>query len=109
MNQHYRGLRTNLLLRQAFKKYGLANFSLHILEYCDLEVLLKREQYNFDLFNPEYNLLKNAGNSLGYKHSEFSIQKMSQAKKGEKNPLFGLTGENHHLFGKLRLVFAPLH
>jgi len=37
---------------------GYSNFSLEILEYCDIEVLLEREQYYYDLLNPEYNIRK---------------------------------------------------
>jgi hypothetical protein len=39
------------------------------LEYCKKENVISREQYYFDFLNPEYNILKIAGSSLGYKHS----------------------------------------
>jgi hypothetical protein len=35
------------------------------LEYCDLENIIDREQYYIDLLKPEYNVLKDAGSSLG--------------------------------------------
>jgi group I intron endonuclease len=51
---------------------------------------------------PEYNLLKIAGSSLGYKHSEESLAKMSEAMTGktlsaETKTLISeaLSGENH--------------
>jgi group I intron endonuclease len=55
---------------KALLKYGYAEFSLEILEYCSTDVLLKKEQYYFDKCKPEYNILKIAGSPLGYKHSE---------------------------------------
>jgi acetoacetate decarboxylase len=46
------------------------------LEYCDLENLINREQYYLDLLQPEYNVLKVAGSSLGFKHREESLAKV---------------------------------
>lgn len=42
-----------------------------------------------DLFNTEYNILKTAGNSLGFKHSLEAKQKISEARSGTNHPLFG--------------------
>lgn len=79
----------------ALVKYGYSNFSLSILEYCDLSCLIEREQYYLDLLNPTYNILKYAYNSEGYKHTIEAIQKMSLAKKGrfqkEENSFYGKT------------------
>lgn len=55
---------------RALRNYGYSNFSLEILEYCDPSEVTSREQYYIDLLNPEYNILKKAGSSLGFKHSE---------------------------------------
>ena len=65
----------------AILKYGHSNFSLDIMEYCELNKLIEREQYYLDLLNPEYNILKKAGSSLGFKHSLVTILKM----KGRKH------------------------
>jgi group I intron endonuclease len=114
-------------------------FSLSILEYIDIsglskeearELILAREQcyldFMFEADEPKtYNILKVAGSSLGFKHSEETITKMSEAQKsversdennpmfgkshsaeiiakmsGEFNPMFGKTGESHPMFGK---------
>lgn len=45
----------------ALLKYGYSNFSLTILEFCDIESLTTREKYYFDKFSPEYNILKTPG------------------------------------------------
>lgn len=66
----------NSLICRALLKYGHSNFSLDILEYCDPKVLLEREQYYMDLLEPEYNILKKAGSSLGHKHTEETLAKL---------------------------------
>jgi group I intron endonuclease len=42
-------------------KRGYDNFTLDILDYCEIDVLTNREQYYLDTLNPEYNILKIAG------------------------------------------------
>ena len=106
------------IISRALIKYGYTNFSLTILEYCDKSDLLTREQYYFDKLNPQYNILKIAGSSQGYKHSVETKAKISKALKGvyidEKSALFGRfhteetkklmslkkAGENNPLYGK---------
>jgi NUMOD1 domain len=63
-------------MERALLKYGFSNFSLEILEYCNSEDTLKREQYYLDFLKPEYNIVGIAGSTLGYKHSEESLKKM---------------------------------
>lgn len=43
------------------------------MEYCNKDVLIKREQYYLDLLKPDYNILKIAYSLAGFKHSEESI------------------------------------
>lgn len=69
------------LICKALLKYGYAGFRLEILEYCPNTIVLVREQFYLDKFNPEYNILKVAGSNLGYKHSETSLKLMSLASK----------------------------
>jgi len=57
---------------KALLKYGSSNFQLEILEYCDRKNAVKREQFFIDLFKPDYNILKTAGSSLGFR---YNIQK----------------------------------
>jgi group I intron endonuclease len=78
----------NSVIHRALLKYGYSNFSLNILEYCEPDVLIKREQYYIDLLNPEYNILRIAGSSLGFKHSEAAKTQMSINNTGKNNPLF---------------------
>lgn len=91
---HLTAPKRNMAIYKAILKYGYAEFRLEILEYCDPQELLKKEQFYMDKFNPEYNILKFAGSSLGYVFSEASRAKMSIShigiQAGEKNPMFGV-------------------
>src|ERR1700716_3125300 len=93
-------------------------FRVTILEYCVKSDLLVREQYYFDKLNPQYNILKIAGSSQDFKHSEDTKAKISKSLRGvytkEKSALFGRfhteetkklmslkkAKENNPLFGK---------
>ena len=44
----------NYYIYRAFKKYGIENFKFEVLEYCDEDILIEREQYYYDLYNPKY-------------------------------------------------------
>lgn len=69
---------SNRLIDRALLKYGFSNFSLEILEYCDQSEVIAREQYYLDLLKPEYNIVKTAGSTLGYKHTPESLIKMRE-------------------------------
>jgi hypothetical protein len=66
-----------MLINLAILKHKLDSFSLEILEYCYKEDVIIREQYYLDTYRPKYNILKIAGSSLGYKHNEDSLLKLS--------------------------------
>lgn len=66
----------NMLIHKALLKYGYSTFRLEILEYCNFELLIEREQYYIDLLKPEYNILPIAGSSLGFKHSSIILERM---------------------------------
>lgn len=85
---------------KALLKYGHSKFILEILEYCKPTQCIEREQYYIDLLKPDYNILKTAGSLLGFKHSKESVSKISEALRGERNPMYGKIGENSHLYGR---------
>ena len=84
---------TNIIITRAMRKYGLENFSLAILEFCnrDLNNCIKLEQKWIEYYNPKYNILKIAGNSSGFKHSEETIIKLKKTLSKENHPKFGYT------------------
>jgi group I intron endonuclease len=47
-NLSYLKNRETLVISRALIKHGYSNFSLEILEYCDIENLTEREQYYMD-------------------------------------------------------------
>ena len=78
---------TNKPLFRAINKYGIQNFSFHIIEYFNGFVikenlklnhlkLLERESFFISHLKPIYNILTYARSSLGFKHSEETRHKM---------------------------------
>jgi group I intron endonuclease len=102
-------------------KHGISNFKLEILEYCSPAKCIKLEQKYLDFLQPSYNILKIAGSSLGFKHSDESRAQMSALNKGKNNPMFGKTpseetraqmsaskmGKNNPMFGKTNCGSHP--
>jgi len=91
----------NSHLQNAYNKYNAENFITEILEYCELEVLLEKEQYYIDLLKPNLNKAPVSGttlglkltkeqclnrklNNLGRKHSKESIEQRVSKIKGRK-------------------------
>lgn len=77
--------RSTMVIYLAILKYEISAFELEILEYCDPSVVRARETYYIKSLNPEYNILRTGGSSLGYKHSIISCMKMSKAALGRKH------------------------
>lgn len=69
------------IIHQAILKYSYSNFSLEILEYCDINNLVSKEQYYINKLKPEYNILKTAGSSLGFKHSQKTLDYFKNIRK----------------------------
>lgn len=65
------------IIYSSILKYGYSNFSLDILEYCEPNLLISREQYYIDHFKPEYNILSTAGSRMGSIHSQETKQSIS--------------------------------
>jgi group I intron endonuclease len=82
----------NNKLQNSWNKYGDDNFTFSIIEECEKDQLIVREQFYLDkllkssdpdsfFFNKMgYNILTRAGNTLGYKFSESTKNKMSKIK-----------------------------
>ena len=67
-------MKHNTAIHNALLKYGYSNFTLDILEYCEGVDPVLREQFYFETLKPEYNILQQAGSSLGFKHSEKTLE-----------------------------------
>jgi len=68
-------VKNNSLIYKALLKHDYSKFNLEILEYCNKDSLINREQYYLDSLKPEYNICKIAGSMLGFKHSAETLLK----------------------------------
>lgn len=95
-------------VREAINKYGLENFNFLILEYYSGLVLkenLKKSHLNLlalenkwiNFYSPEYNILKEATSSFGYKHSIETKNKMKENYSEERKMRIGLLNKNKKL------------
>jgi group I intron endonuclease len=85
-------------------KYGIESFAFTILEYFPEEVtkknnpnLMALETYWIQTYLPSYNILLEAGNSLGYKHTEEVKQKMKELYSDERRKQIGLLNKDKSL------------
>jgi hypothetical protein len=77
-------LKAKSIIHSSMLKNNYENFELDILEYCEKDSLIEREQFYIDLLKPEYNILETAGSRLGSKHTLDSKKKMSIKSRGRK-------------------------
>lgn len=92
LNALKRQKHANRYLQNAWNKYGADNFKFTILEEVPSNDCLTREQFYIETLKPEYNLCSKARSSLGIKRSEETKLKLSKAKLGANNPMFGKNG-----------------
>jgi len=110
----------NMPIIKALLKYGHDNFAVLIIEYVGPENLTLRETYYIRSLLPYYNVLKQGYSSLGYRHTEYTKQMLSElatnrvhsdktkaliskALVGENNPFYN---KNHSIESKLRMIEA---
>ena len=69
----------NRIINQAIQKYGIDSFIIVIFEYTDKIDLHHSELVWLNSVQPEYNVLKFVGSSLGFKLSQENKDKISNA------------------------------
>jgi group I intron endonuclease len=72
------------LISRALLDYGYSHFKLEILEYCEKDKAISREQHYLDHLEHEYNILSTAGSRLGSLHTEEAKAKIRTAAFGRK-------------------------
>ena len=87
-NLHLKNLRDNKhhskYLQSSYNKHGVENFEFCIIELCDRNKILEREQYYIDALKPQYNVCKSVEKSrLGLKSSPEHIAKIVAANTGK--------------------------
>lgn len=75
----------NTYLQYAYEKYGEESFKFRPILYCERFELLRYEQALLDKLNPEYNIARTAGNTLGCKRTEDAKRKISEKNTGRKD------------------------
>ena len=73
---------SNSKLQRAWNKHGEEAFEFSILEECEIEHLILKEQHYLDTIKPEYNILKTAYSALGHTLSDESKQKIREKSLG---------------------------
>lgn len=103
--------KNKMIISKAILKHGYSNFKLEILEYCSIRNVIEREQYYLDLLKPEYNNLKTAGSSLGYKHTEETLIKLKaraltpeQLALAKENLMKGRNSEEQRMAARKRML-----
>lgn len=77
-----KGTHANNILQNFVNKYGIDTLYFEILEKVEnIDNLLEREQYYLDNLNPEFNILKIAGSSVGTIMTEEQKLKISKSRK----------------------------
>ena len=106
----------NPSFHKAIEKYGWDNFEYKILfkGHCNNEQdLINTLNFKeiisikyFDSYNKKksYNLTFGGGGQLGFKLTEETKQKISDSRKGEKNPMFGKRGKDSPNYGKTKTL-----
>lgn len=92
-------------LQSAWNQYGESNFKFEVVEYCDTSQLINLEKHYIDQYDSKnringYNVNDPEFGFLGIQHTDKTKQILSLQKLGSNNPMFGLTGNTHHNFGK---------
>jgi len=112
--QHLVTNNTNDYLQNALKKYRLENFTFSVVEFCDPEVLLQKEQHYLDILfslpdNLRYNFSPIAGAPIaGRTHTPETRAQMSDSHTGKTlseetraKMSSSQSGANHPMFGKI--------
>lgn len=103
-NFHFSKYQHNIHLKRAIEKYGIDSFKFEVLEYCQPEFCVQREQYYLDilLFAQEYiksnhedrrfrelgyNINPIAGNSLGQKRNRIACIETANKNRGKRRSL----------------------
>jgi group I intron endonuclease len=81
-NTHY-----NKHLQNSYNKYTKDNFYCIVLQFCSFESLVDTEQYYINLYEPEFNKVKNVTQIHKFTLPEEIRKKISLSKLGKKHSL----------------------
>lgn len=99
-----KGIHHNSHLQSSWNKYGSNNFIFSIEIECEVDELLNEEKkivlkYKSNDRNFGYNKINPKTIFIGRKSKEIINKEHSLRMKGDNNPMFGKTGEEHPKYG----------
>lgn len=83
----------NIHFQRLYRKYGVSDFCYDILEFCEKQELVEREQFYIDSMKPKINICKFAQSTLGYRHGEKMKARFSETRKGIQTK--SMLGKSH--------------
>nr|YP_010845487.1 hypothetical protein QQP14_mgp06 [Aspergillus affinis]UPW99839.1 hypothetical protein [Aspergillus affinis] len=103
-HKHLISLVGSKIVKNAVRKYGIDNFGFIVLELFPEQVnkennkmLLDIEDFYLKSLLPNYNILTEAGNSFGYKHTEIDRIKMKSNYSEQRREKIGLLNKGNKL------------
>lgn len=108
----------NSYLQNAVNKYGIDNFEVYIVEFCEEKDLLEKEQYWINEMLPEYNLTKEVIRNVLSQESRDKISKTLKRKYAEGSigktktspvKVFNLKGEFVNEYLTIRECAKDIH
>lgn len=73
----------SIKLQRSFDKYGEINFIITLIEKCEKENLISREQYYIDTLKPFYNICLVAGSTKGRIFTDLHKERLSKSLTGK--------------------------
>lgn len=83
----------NKKIQRFFNKHGIEKLRFSVVEFCEIDQLIEREQFYIDSGLYEFNICKKAGSTLGFKLSEEVKAYLSSIRKGVQTT--GMLGKKH--------------
>ena len=97
---------TNIHLQRAIVKYGLHNFTFHILGFYPANETRQEETKFIQKYKPVYNILKEAQSSIGYTHTQESKDKMSVSYTTARRLQTGALNKGKSLSSETKLLLS---
>lgn len=101
ITQLNRNIHCNKKLQRFVNKYGIDKLKFTIVEECKKDELLIKEQFyinNSNCLKNGFNILPIAGSWLNHSHTQLTIKKQSEVKKGKQST--GMLNKKHSDFTK---------
>lgn len=110
LNALHKGVHYNIKLQRAFNKYGAKRFEFSVLDFIEIKALRTVEKYwinALDSIKRGFNIsIDTVAPMMSRKHTKEACAKMSAARKGKLNIMFGKK-HSEETRAKLRARWTP--